>query len=148
MDGIDLGSAWTWAIAGVILIALEMAAPGFFLVWLGLAALIIGFVNFAIRLPWEANGLLFAVLAIALVYIGKTLTWRKGDDEATVSLLNQRVNALIGRVCTLDRPIEGGEGRVRFDDAIWLAKGPDLPAGAKVKVVSVAGKVVTVEPVK
>jgi inner membrane protein len=147
MEGIDLGSPWSWAIAGVILIALEMAAPGFFLIWLGLAALIIGLVNFGVRLPWEANGLLFAVVAVALVYVGKTLTWRKGDDEATVSFLNQRANALVGRVCTLDQPIVSGDGRVRFDDAIWQAKGPDLPAGSKVKVIGVAGKVVTVERV-
>jgi membrane protein implicated in regulation of membrane protease activity len=59
--------------------------------------------------------------------------------------LNQRANALVGRVTTLDQPIVAGEGRVRFDDAIWLATGPDLPAGIKVKVVGVAGKVLSVE---
>jgi membrane protein implicated in regulation of membrane protease activity len=145
VDGVDLGSPWTWLIAGIILVALEMAMPGFFLIWLGLAALIIGGGNFVQRLPWEANGLLFAALAVALVFIGKRLTWRKGDDEATVMHLNQRANALIGRVTTLDQPIVSGEGRVRFDDAIWLAKGPDLPAGVKVKVVGAAGKVLSVE---
>jgi len=145
MEAIDPGSPWTWVIAGVILVALEMAAPGFFLIWLGLAALIVGAVNFGLHLPWEANGVLFAALAIALVFIGKKLTWRSGDDEATSSLLNQRANALVGRVATLDQPIVAGEGRVRFDDAIWTAHGPDLPAGAKVRVVGVAGKIVTVQ---
>ncbi len=42
MEIFDLGSPWSWAIGGVILMALEMAAPGFFLIWLGLAALIVG----------------------------------------------------------------------------------------------------------
>ena len=145
MDGLDFTSPWTWVIGGIILTALEMAAPGFFLIWLGLAALIVGGINFALHLSWEANGILFAALAIVLVLVGKKLTWRKGDDEATVMQLNQRAQALIGRVVKLDQPIIEGEGRVRFDDAIWTAKGPDLPVGAKVRVVGVAGKVVTVE---
>ena len=145
MEYLDFGSPWTWAIAGVILMALESAAPGFFLVWLGLAALIVGAGNFIRPLPWEANGLLFAVLAVALVFVGKRLAWRKGDDEATAAYLNQRANALVGRVATLDQPIVAGEGKVRFDDAIWLATGPDLPAGARVKVVGAAGKVLSVE---
>ena len=46
MEIFDLGSPWSWAIGGVILMALEMAAPGFFLIWLGLAALIVGAGNF------------------------------------------------------------------------------------------------------
>lgn len=145
MEVFDLASPWSWAIGGVILMALEMAAPGFFLIWLGLAALLVGMGNFIRPLPWEANGLLFAALAVALVFVGKRLTRRQGDDEATVSFLNQRANALVGRVATLDQPIVAGEGKVRFDDAIWLATGPDLPAGARVKVVGAAGKVLSVE---
>ena len=145
MDWLDLHSPWTFVIVGLVLVALEMLAPGFFLIWLGLAAIVVGLVNFAVALPWEANGILFALLSVALALLGKRLTWRQGDDEATAMHLNQRARALIGRVATLDQPIVAGEGRVRFDDAIWAAKGPDLPAGAKVKVVGVAGKVLSVE---
>ena len=144
MDYLDLASPWTWLIGGVILMALELAAPGFFLIWLGLAAVLVGGGNFLQPLPWEANGLLFATLAVALVFVGKRMTRRAGDDEATVKHLNQRANALVGRVTTLDQPIVAGEGKVRFDDAIWLATGPDLPAGARVKVVGAAGKVLQV----
>ncbi|MBV8447413.1 MAG: NfeD family protein [Hyphomicrobiales bacterium] len=144
MDYLDLASPWTWLIGGVILMALELAAPGFFLIWLGLAAVLVGGGNFLQPLPWEANGLLFATLAVALVFVGKRMTRRDGDDEATVKHLNQRANALVGRVTTLDQPIVAGEGKVRFDDAIWLATGPDLPAGARVKVIGVAGKVLQV----
>ncbi|MBV8768750.1 MAG: NfeD family protein [Hyphomicrobiales bacterium] len=144
MDYLDLASPWTWLIGGVILMALELAAPGFFLIWLGLAAVLVGGGNFLQPLPWEANGLLFATLAVALVFVGKRMTRRDGDDEATVKHLNQRANALVGRVTTLDQPIVAGEGKVRFDDAIWLATGPDLPAGARVKVIGAAGKVLQV----
>jgi membrane protein implicated in regulation of membrane protease activity len=137
--------AWAWVIVGVILSTLETVMPGVFLIWLGLAALIVGIVNFAVNLPWEANGILFAGLAILLVLIGKKLARRPGDDEATVAKLNQRAKALIGRVAALDQPIIDGDGKVRFDDAIWTAKGPDLPAGTKVRVTGVDGKVLFVE---
>ena len=144
-DFIRNNPAWDWVIVGVILSTLEMAAPGVFLIWLGLAAIVVGAVNFAWHLPWEANGIIFAVLAILLVIVGKKLSRVNDHDEATVQKLNQRNKALIGRITTLNEPITGGEGKVRFDDAIWTAKGPDLPAGVKVKVVAVDGKVLSVE---
>jgi membrane protein implicated in regulation of membrane protease activity len=137
--------AWAWVVAGVILSTLEMALPGVFLIWLGLAALIVGMLNFVVNLPWEANGILFAALALILVFIAKKIARRPGDDEATVAKLNQRAKALIGRIAKLDQPIVDGDGRVRLDDAIWAAKGPDLPAGAKVKITGVDGKVLSVE---
>ena len=37
----------------------------------------------------------------------------------------------------LDQPIINGAGRVRVRDSIWQATGPDLPAGAHVKVTGV-----------
>ena len=141
----DFSSAWSWVIVGVVLVALETLMPGFFLIWFGLAAIIVGAANFVIHWPWEANGILFAVLAILLALVGKRLTWRQGDDEATAMNLNQRGRALIGRTATLDQPIVAGEGRVRLDDAIWAARGPDLPAGARVRVTGCDGKVLSVE---
>ena len=144
-DFIRNNPAWDWVIVGVILSTLEMAAPGVFLIWLGLAAIVVGAVNFVWPLAWEANGIIFAVLAILLVIVGKKLSRVNDHDEATVQKLNQRNKALIGRITTLNEPITGGEGKVRFDDAIWAAKGPDLPAGVKVKVVAVDGKVLSVE---
>ena len=105
----DFSSAWSWVIVGVVLVALETLMPGFFLIWFGLAAIIVGAANFVIHWPWEANGILFAVLAILLALVGKRLTWRQGDDEATAMNLNQRGRALIGRTATLDQPIVAGE---------------------------------------
>ena len=38
---------WNWLIFGIILMALELLAPGVFLFWLGLAALLVGLLSFA-----------------------------------------------------------------------------------------------------
>ena len=37
---------WNWLIFGIILMALELVAPGVFLFWLGLAALLVGLLSF------------------------------------------------------------------------------------------------------
>ena len=37
---------WNWLIFGIVLMALELLAPGVFLFWLGLAALLVGLLSF------------------------------------------------------------------------------------------------------
>ena len=39
---------WAWIILGVVLIGLELPAPGVFLVWLGLAAIATGLIDAAL----------------------------------------------------------------------------------------------------
>src|SRR5213075_1887887 len=63
---VTLGT-WNWLIFGFILMALELTAPGVFLFWLGLAALLVGSVSFAINPPWQAQLLMFAVFTAAAV---------------------------------------------------------------------------------
>ena len=46
---------WNWLIFGFILMALELLAPGIFLFWLGLAALLVGLVSFAINPSWQTQ---------------------------------------------------------------------------------------------
>ena len=48
-------------------------------------------------------------------------------------------------VLTLDQAIVGGRGRVRIGDSSWIAEGPDLPAGTRVRVVAVEGVVLKVQ---
>jgi membrane protein implicated in regulation of membrane protease activity len=57
--------------------------------------------------------------------------------ESDQPLLNQRGEQLIGRTATLSEPIINGFGRIKLGDTLWRVKGPDLPAGTQVKVVSV-----------
>jgi membrane protein implicated in regulation of membrane protease activity len=60
-------------------------------------------------------------------------------------MLNQRAAQYIGRVFTVDEPIQGGRGKVLVGDSIWLVQGSDAPAGARVRVVAVKGSVLQVE---
>ena len=60
--------------------------------------------------------------------------------------LNARARQLIGRVVAVEGPIENGRGKVRIGDTMWLAAGPDCPAGTSVRVIRVNGLVLIVEP--
>ena len=135
---------WNWPIFGFILMALEVAAPGIFLFWLGLAALLVGLLSFAFHPSWQTQLLMFAVFAAAAVPIWRRLARSDTSVSASNPFLNRRADALVGRVFTLEKPIIDGWGTVRIDDTIWRVAGPDAPAGSRVKIVQADGANLTV----
>ncbi len=134
---------WNWLIFGFILMALELLAPGVFMFWLGLAALLVGLVSFVFNPSWQAQLIMFSVFAIAAVPL-----WRRFALKSMASksnpFLNRRTDALVGREFTLEKPIVDGTGTVRIDDTIWRVAGPDAPAGSRVRVVRADGASLTV----
>lgn len=139
---ITLGN-WNWLILGLVLIGVEVLAPGVFMLWLGLAALLVGLLSFVIDTHWQMQVLLFAIFAAAAVPIWRSLA-RRGKSETSNPFLNRRNDALVGRVFTLEKPIQDGSGTVRIDDTIWRVNGPDAPAGSRIRVVKADGATLTV----
>lgn len=138
--------AWRWVILGIALLAIELVAPGTVLLWLGLAAIVVGAIAFLGDPGWQTEVLAFGALGLAAA-VGWWFFGRR--DNAAVSdrpLLNRRAHACVGRVLALDEPIAGGVGRVRIDDTVWRAAGPDLPAGARVRVMAAEGSTLKVMP--
>lgn len=138
---------WFWLSAGVLMAAAEIVAPGFFLMWLGVAAIITGV------LAWIAPGLavpaqvgIFAVLSIIAVYAARK--WLL-DNPITSDdpLLNDRGARLAGEIVTVVDALENGRGRVKVGDTVWTARGPDAAAGAQVRVTGAKGAELLVEPV-
>ena len=139
---VSLGT-WNWLIFGFILMALEVLAPGIFLFWLGLAALLVGLISFAIAMSWQLQLVMFAVFAAAAVPVWRRLA-RPKPDASTSPFLNRLTEALLGREFTLEKPIIDGSGTGRSGDTGWRGAGPDTPAGSRVKVVQVDGANLTV----
>ena len=135
---------WNWLIFGFILMALELLAPGVFMFWLGLAALLVGLLSFAIDLSWQAQLLVFAVFAIAAVPLWRRVARGNSGVSASNPFLNKRTDAMVGRVFTLEKPIIDGSGTVKIDDTIWRVAGPDTPAGSRVRIVQADGASLTV----
>ncbi|WP_137131557.1 NfeD family protein [Rhizobium sp. FY34] len=141
---------WSWLILGLVLLAAELAAPGNFLIWIGLAALVMGGASLALWdmafWGWHVQLVLFAVLSIAMTLTGRHFFGGR-DITTDEPLLNQRGQSLVGRTATLVEPIREGRGRIRLDDTWWSVSGPDLPAGMRVRVAVWDGNELIVEPV-
>jgi membrane protein implicated in regulation of membrane protease activity len=132
---------WNWMVLGFVLLALEILVPGVFLLWIGIAALLIGALSLAIWdagfWVWEVQILAFLVLALISAFLGNRIMSGRGNDSDQ-PLLNRRAEQFVGRVATLAEPINDGRGRLRLDDTVWRVAGPDLPAGARVRVAKVS----------
>ena len=137
---------WAWIIAGAILLAFEIAVPGAFMMWLGLAAILVGAISLAVAMSWQVQCVLFAVFALLSVPLWRRFA-RKVDPQTDAPLLNRRADALVGRTFTLEKPIVDGFGTVRIDDTVWRVQGPDVAVGARVRVTRADGANLSVEPV-
>lgn len=128
---------WNWMVLGFVLLALEILVPGVFMLWIGLAALVTGALSLLLWSAgfwtWQVQVVVFLILSLVAAYAGKKVVTGKGD-QTDQPLLNRRGDQLVGRVATLTEPIVDGRGRVKIGDTMWRVSGPDLPAGAKVKV--------------
>ena len=137
---------FAWAAIALLLFAAEALAPGAFMLWLGFAAAAV-FVGVLLvdGIPLLAQ--VAAFIALSFVSIQVYRKWfssreRQSDQPA----LNRRTAALVGRVVLLERAIVDGRGRVQIADAYWEVTGPDLPEGARVRVVGGDAMSLQVEP--
>jgi len=131
---------WHWIVLGLLLLILEMLAPGAIIMWFGVGALIVGGVIYLLPdLPWEWQIFIFAIFSLSSVFIWKKLTKDSKDDNTESGTLNQRGKALVGRRVPLKEAIVNGIGRVQIDDTFWRVEGEDLNEGALVVVVSSDG---------
>ena len=137
---------WNWFILGVLLLALEVIVPGTFILWLGLAAILVGLISFAVEWAWQAQVATFSVLAVASVVVWWRIGRRPKEEVNDQPFLNRRSQGYVGRLFTLDKPIVGGVGTVKIDDTLWRVTGPDTPAGSRIKVVRADGPTLVVEP--
>ncbi|TGQ92329.1 NfeD family protein [Mesorhizobium sp. M8A.F.Ca.ET.208.01.1.1] len=132
---------WNWMVLGFVLLVIEVIAPGFFMLWIGIAALIVGAVSLLIWdaaiWTWQVQVLLFLVLSLVSAFVGKKLMGGR-DQPTDQPLLNRRGAQMIGRMATLAEPIRDGRGRIKLGDTLWRVSGPDLPAGTQVRVTAAA----------
>jgi membrane protein implicated in regulation of membrane protease activity len=140
---VSLGS-WNWFILAALLLLIEILAPGMFMLWLGLSAILVGIISSAVVWSWQAQLIAFAAFAIASVPAWRHFA-RKVERPADSPFLNRRAQGYVGREFTLDKPIVGGVGTIRIDDTVWRVMGPDAPAGSRVRIARADGAALMVE---
>jgi membrane protein implicated in regulation of membrane protease activity len=135
---------WNWFIAAVVLFLIEIVVPGSFMMWLGLAALLVGGISLAVEWSWQAQLIAFAVFSVASIPAWRHFA-RKMEAPVDRPFLNRRAEGYVGRVFTLDKPIVDGLGTIRIDDTVWRVSGPDCPAGSRVRISRAEGADLMVE---
>lgn len=136
---------WAWLATGLVLVVLEVLAPGAFLVWIGLAAICTGLVTLWLVLSFSAEVVAFAAFAAVAITVGLVLRRSIRPNQ-----VNTPDSGLVGRRA-MALSFDGQEGRVRLGDSDWPAR---LVATASVmpkfetplEVVGVDGLVLLVRP--
>jgi membrane protein implicated in regulation of membrane protease activity len=146
MSGLDIDPEWLWLIGGVVLLIAELIAPGFFLVFIGGAAIATGFAALLLPLSVPLQLAIFAVLAFLAARVGGRHAYAMRYDYSPDPFLNDRARRLLGRVVVATQPIDSNGGRVRVGDSEWSARGGPAAPGDRVRIVDIEGNCLKVEP--
>lgn len=146
MSGLPFDPAWLWLIGGVVLLTAELIAPGFFLMFVGAAAIVTGVLALALPIGVALQLGAFAILAIIIARIGSRQAYASRYDHSTDPSLNNPVHRLLGRTVLVVEPVDRNGGRVRVGDSVWPARGGPAGVGDRVRVVDVDGNCLKVEP--
>lgn len=138
---------WAWFLAAILLLVLELLAPGVVFLWLAIAAAVMGVIDLIIPgIGWEIQVTLFVVLSFVSLFFGRRYIMQnpeKSEDET----LNRRGEQYIGKTYEVVVAIVGGSGRVKVGDSVWAAEGADAAEGERVRVADVSGTILKVEAI-
>jgi inner membrane protein len=137
---------WYWWALSAAMLVFEMMLPGVVFLFLSVGAAIAGMLLILEpEMSIEMQLVVFAVVAVASA-VGLRPLLRGMQSRSDDPNLNARGNSMIGKVFVLDQPILRGRGRLIMGDGSWTVTGPDMAAGAKVRVAAVDGTELRVEP--
>ncbi len=139
---------WHWIVLGLVLVVAELlTAGGFYIIFFGIAAVIVGVLaGFNMAGPIWMQLLMFSVISIGtlVLFRGRMLKAVQHDLQAPP------VDALVGEVGIATEDFAGSEvGKVEFRGASWSARTAGAHAinrGARVRVTRVDGLMLFVEP--
>ena len=146
MSGLHIDPAWMWLIGGVVLLIAELIAPGFFLMFVGAAAIVTGVLALALPIGVALQLAAFAVLALIIARVGGRRAYASRYDHTSDPSLNNPAHRLLGRVVVVVEPVDTNGGRVRVGDGVWPARGSPAAVGDRVRVVDIDGNCLKVEP--
>ncbi|NEW61525.1 NfeD family protein [Sulfurovum sp. bin170] len=139
---------WHWIIFGILLITVEIFIGTFFMLGLGVAAIIVGAIVFFYPLTLEIELIIWMLLSLVSIAI-----WFKYLRDKSVENSGQSNYSLKTRG-TIEEPISAyGRGKVKFDrpvlgNTIWHATANhDISLTSRVKIIEVKGQLIEVEEI-
>jgi membrane protein implicated in regulation of membrane protease activity len=132
MDGLigffESLTVWHWVGLGIVLMTIEVAVGTFDLLWVSIGAFLTALFALIVPLPaggWQGQMVFFGIMAIAFVISGRTLFKGLRQRTTTHPNLNDRLASMVGQHGEAATSFDGGEGKVKVGDTVWLAKQAD-----------------------
>ena len=138
---------WHWIVLGVILLIAEMSIGTFFLLGLGLAAILVGIIDVMMDTSFTVELSIWMVLSI--LAIGAWFKWFREEPITDSGQSNYRLDTL-GVVLEDIQP--HSRGKVKFDTPVlgnthWHAIATvDIDQGTRVEIVQINGQLIEVKP--
>jgi inner membrane protein len=147
-DFLNAQPAWHWWALGAVLLAVELVSTTQYLLWPGIAAILVGVLRLIVPgLDGRICVLLFAVLSVVATVLWKRSRLGRADRVGHPDL-NERSRQYHGREVTALDDFSGGRGAVRVDDSRWTATVSDNSSprkGDKLIVTSADGSILHVK---
>jgi membrane protein implicated in regulation of membrane protease activity len=138
LESITAHPNWFWLSLGGLLLAAEMLGASGYMLWSGVAAVIVGVLVWLFPFRWEMQGILFAVLTVVSAILW--WYWLSKRIKPQPAMLNQRSHKLVGTRATLTEQTADGYGRIKIGDGSWrIYSATELSAGTEVEVILVEG---------
>ena len=147
MDWLSNNAHWAWLTLGLVLAGLEMLVPGVYMIWLAVAAIITGVLALAFDLSVPLQIVDFVFLSLIIAFSAKRFLGER-PIESSDPLMNRRGARQVGETAVVVQAIEHGSGRVKLGDSEWIAHGPNVAAGERVRVSGSEGTILLVEPLR
>ncbi|MAS82015.1 MAG: hypothetical protein CMF45_04940 [Legionellales bacterium] len=145
MEWLNQIEFWHWLIAASVMIIIEMVVPAAYFLWMGISAFVVGLsIYMAPEMPVLIQVIIFGVLSVLCLVLYRR--YKKSNPNVNDQPnLNKRGQQYVGRSFTLEEAIVNGVGKIKVDDSTWRVKGPDMPVGMNVCVMSVEGTIFNVK---
>ena len=128
-----------WAIFGLVLIMLEIVVPSSWLLWPGLAALVVAIADWFVPLSWTVQLVTFSVLTLIMLVVGRRF-YNPSHIATEQPDLNEQLSRHFGKSASLIQASRDQCATIRLGDTDWRvelqnSEGQDWPEGTKVEVV-------------
>ncbi len=139
---------WHWIIFGIILLIIEMSLGTFFILGLGVAAIIVGILDAVMGVSFAVEITVWLVLSVLSI-----TAWFKWFKEESITNSGQS-NYSLDTIGTVIKEIQPhSRGKVAFDTPVlgnssWHATSKiDIDKNTRVKIVQINGQLIEVEPI-
>ena len=141
---------WHWIVVGLLLMTLELIVPVFVILWLGVAAVIIGILSLLLPISFGAALMMWAIISAVLLLLWHHYVSPKITNQTLAGLSKEALIGQIGMVIHYSK--QQGRGRMRLpapvvgDDEWEFIFSGTLQNGDKLQVTDISGNSLVVKP--